>query len=257
MRRADRQRRRTAAVFAASTLVHLLILGLLARYTVARYPVQIATRDFQVDLVPLAPLASALGRAERNGAAPETAARATPRAVKPLDRHANIPTTAPFPQPPGRAPEQTRRPPPPLAQPTPPAPPTAHFLPQGAGPWGQPAGSQGFLSGAQGPAGVAQGDGDDQGAGVRGALRTSVGCDDPDYLNLSKAELAACHREYGVQAAIGRRQYVDPISSAKVRNQYEQDRQACERINHYATPLDSDREHSAHAPGSGFDRWRC
>jgi hypothetical protein len=99
---------------------------------------------------------------------------------------------------------------------------------------------------------------DSEGAGVRGALRTSVGCDDPDYYNLSKAERAACHREFGVQAAIGSKQYVDAIGSAKVRNEYDRAREACERLNHYATPLDSDREHSAKAPGNwGLDKLKC
>ncbi len=257
MRRTDRQRRRSAAVLAASALVHIFVLALLARYTLAPYPVQVATRDFQVDLVPFAPLPSQLARSKRPGAASETAARATPRTVRQPDRHTPIQTTTPFPLPARGGAVRPPRPPSPQTAPTPPAPPTARFLPPSSGPWGQSAGADGFLSGTQGPAGGRQGEGEDEGAGVRGALRTSVGCDDPDYLNLTKAELAACHREYGAQAAIGRRQYVDPISSAKVRNQYEQDRQACERINHYATPLDSDREHSAHAPGSGFDRWRC
>jgi len=254
MRRALRQRRRTATVLAASALVHIAVIALLARYTLAPYPVQVAPRDFQVDLVPFPP---PLDRTEPQGAAPETAARVTPRAARRPDRPTHIPTTTPTPLPARGAATQPARAPSPLAQPTPPAPPTARFLPPSSGRWGQSVGDDGFLSGAQGATAGAQSTGDDEGQGVRGALRTSVGCDDPDYLNLTKAELAACHREYGVQAAIGRRQYVDPISSAKVRNQYEQDRQACERINHYATPLDSDREHSAHAPGSGFDRWRC
>jgi len=260
MTRTDRHRRRTTLVLAASLLVHVVLLGLLARSTATLYPVQVATRDFQVELVPLAPSARPLGQAERPGASAETAATVTPRAAKRPQRHTDIQTTTPFPLPARGGPIQPIRPPSPLSRPTPPPPPfiAPHVLTPGAPLFGQAGGLHGAPGGAQeGATSGSEGEGDDAGARVRGALRTSVGCDDPDYYNLSKAERAVCYRAAAVQAAIGAKQYVDPISSAKVRNKYEQDRETCERINHYATPLDSDREHSAHAPGSGFDRWRC
>lgn len=249
MTRTERQRRRTAAVLAASTLIHAVVLGLLARYTGVLYPVQVATRDFQVELAPVAPPAPPLGQAERPAAAPETAAVATPRAVKQPQRHTDVPTTTPYPMTARGAAPKAPRPPSPLARPTPPpTPPPSRIILPGAEPFGSASGPPGWSGGLQGTPAGSQSEGDSNGAGVRGALRTSVGCDDPDYYNLSKAERAACHREFGVQAAIGSRQYVDPISSAKVRNEFDRAREACERLNHYATPLDSDREHSASAP---------
>jgi len=172
----------------------------------------------------------------------------TPRTAKSTRRHTDIQTTTPYPLPKPGAAAQTPRPPSPLAKPTPPAPPPARINLPGAEPFGAVAGAPGSAGGLQGfPAG-SQNEGEPDGAAVRGALRTSVGCDDPDYYNLSKAERAECHRTYGVQAAIGRQQYVDAIGSGKVRNEFDRAREACERLNHYATPLDSDRDHSASAP---------
>jgi len=192
------------------------------------------------------------------------AATATPREAKPASRHTNIQTTTPYPLPTRKPGAPTPRPPLPSPRPTPPPSPPARINLSGTGAFGPTAGAApGWSGGAQtGPNG-AQTEGDSEGAGVRGALRTSVGCDDPDYYNLSKAERAACHRQFGVQAAIGAKQYVDPIGSAKVRNEYDRAREACERLNHYDTPLDSDSEHSAHAPGSwiiaphGLDKLKC
>ncbi len=244
--RADRQRRRTAMVLAASALAHLAILSLLALYSPAFQPLWVGPRDFQVELVPTVPLAAPLGQAKQPGAALETASSVTPRTAKRITRHTDVQAMTPYPLPARGAAAQAPRPPSPLSRPTP-APPARIVLP-GAEPSGSTSGAAGWPSGLQGAPAGSQTEGDSDGEGVRGALRTSVGCDDPDYYNLSKAERAACHREYGVQAAIGRRQYVDPISSAKVRNEYDRAREACERLNHYATPLDSDSEHSASAP---------
>ncbi len=259
MTRADRQRRRTAVALAASAMAHLTILGLLARYSPVFQPLWVAPRDFQVELVPTLPLASPRGQAERTGAAPETAAAVTPRTPRyPAPHHTDVQTTTPYPLPTRGAAAQTPRPPSPLSRPTPPTPPPARINLPGAGSLGPTAGAPGWASGFSGPPNGAQSEGDSEGAGVRGALRTSVGCDDPDYYNLTKAERAACLHQLGVQAAIGAKQYVDAISSAKVRNEYDKAREACERLNHYDTPLDSDREHSAHAPGKwGLDKLKC
>jgi hypothetical protein len=235
-------RRRTVAALAVSAVAHLMVFSLLALYTPVFRPLWVAPRDFQIELVPIAPLAAPLGQARRPGAATQTASTITPRTPKHPARRTDVQTTTPFPLPIRGAPAQAPRPPSPLAKPTPPTPPAAHItLPGAAEPFGPTTGALGWPGGLQETPNGAEREGDSDGAGVRGALRTSVGCDDPDYYNLSKAELAACHREFGVQAAIGRRQYVDPIGSAKVRNEYDRAREACERLNHYATPLDSDR----------------
>jgi hypothetical protein len=255
MTRADRQRRRTAVALAASALAHVTIFGLLALYTPAFHPLLLAARDFQIELVPTIPLAAPLGQAKREGAAAQTAPAVTPRNAKHAPRHTDVQTTTPYPLPTRPAAPQTPNPPQPPAKPPPP---TAH-APTLAGPLGPTAGAAtGPAGGVQGAPNGSEGESDTEGARVRGALRTSVGCDDPDFYNLSKAERAVCHRQFGVQAAIGARQYVDPISSAKVRNQYDRAREACERLNHYDTPLDSDSEHSAHAPGKwGLDKLKC
>jgi hypothetical protein len=249
MTRADRQRRRTAVALVASALAHVTVLGLLARYSPVFQPLRVAPRDFQVELVPTIPLAAPLGQARRPGATQETATAATPRTPRhPAPRHTDIQTTTPYPLPTQGAAALAPRPPSPLPRPTPPTPPPARIILPGAEPLGSTSSAPGWPAGVQGAPTGPQNEGDSDGAGVRGALRTSVGCDDPDYYNLSKAELAKCHHDLGVQAAIGRRQYVDPIGSAKVRNEYDRAREACERLNHYATPLDSDRDHSASAP---------
>jgi len=241
MMRADRQRRRTAVALVASALAHITVLGLLARYAPIFQPLSVAPRDFQVELVPTVPLAAPIGQAKRPGAAPETAPAITPRTAKRALRHTDVTTTTPYPLPTRGPAGQTPRPPSRPSRPAPPTPPQAQIILPGAEPSGSTSGAPGWPAGLQGAAAGSQTEGDSEGAGVRGALRTSVGCDDPDYYNLSKAERAACHREFGVQAAIGRGQYVDPIGSAKVRNEYDRAREACERLNHYATPLDSDR----------------
>jgi hypothetical protein len=249
MTRAHRQRRRSAIALVVSALAHVTVLGLLTRYVPVFRPLAVAPRDFEIELVPTAPLAQPLGEAKQSGASPETAAAATPRTAKTTRRHTDLQTTTPYPLPkPGPA-AQAPRPPSLLAKPTPPAPPPpARINLPGAEPSGAVAGAPGAAGGLRGFPDGSQNEGEAEGAGVRGALRTSVGCDDPDYYNLSKAERAACQRAYGVQAAIGRRQYVDAIGSGKVRNEFDRAREACERLNHYATPLDSDREHSASAP---------
>ncbi len=249
MTRTDRQRRRTALALGASALVHVTILGLLARYTPAFHPLWAPPRDFQIELIPTLPLAAPLGQAKQQGAAAVTAPAVTPRTAKRAARHTDVQTTTPYPLPTRGVAAQTPQPPSLLARPTPPPTPTARTLPS-AGPIGPMAGpAAGVASGAvQGRPNGSDGEGDADGARFRGALRTSVGCDDPDYYNLSKAERAVCMKEFGVQAAIGRRQYVDPIRSAKVRNEFDKAREACDRLNHYDTPLDSDSEHSAHAP---------
>ncbi len=242
-----RQRRRTAAAVAASALVHVAVIGLLARYTPVFQPLRVAPRDFQIELVPAVPLAAPLGQTPRQGATARTAPAVTPRPPKQAPRHTDIQTTRPYPLAPRAVAPEAPRPPSALARPTPPLPPARIILP-GAEPFGPPGGGPGWTGGLEGAPTGAQNQDDGEGAGVRGALRTSVGCEDPDYYNLSKAERAVCHRQFGAQAAIGARQYVDPIGSAKVRNEYDRAREACERLNHYATPLDSDREHSASAP---------
>jgi len=247
MTRADRQRRRTAIALAASAVAHLTVLGLLARYAPAFQPLWVAPRDFQVELVPTVPLAPPPGQAKRRGAAPETAATVTPRPPKQAPRRTAVNSATPYPLPTRGPTVQTPRPPSPQPPPTPTPPPARIILP-GAEPFGPTSGAPSWPTGALGAPDASQAQGDSNGAGVRGALRTSVGCDDPDYYNLTKAERAVCARQFGVQAAIGRRQYVDPIGSAKVRNEYDKAREACERLNHYATPLDSDSEHSASAP---------
>jgi hypothetical protein len=86
------------------------------------------------------------------------------------------------------------------------------------------------------------------GTGVRGALRASVGCAHPDFVNLTKAELDECHRVFGVQAAIGAKAYVDPIKNARKRAYYDRVKDAYDRIHHYQTPLDDDVNNSAQAP---------
>jgi len=247
MTRADRQRRRTAIALVASAVAHVTVLGLLARYAPIFQPQVLAPRDFQIDLVPTLPLAQPPGQASRPGAAAETATPATPRTAKRAPRHTDLQTTTPYPLPTRGPTVQTPRPPSPLSRPTPPTLPQARIILPGAEPSGSTSGAPGWPAGGQGSPNGSPAEGDSEGAGVRGALRTSVGCDDPDYYNLTKAERAECHREFGVQAAIGRRQYVDPIDP-KVRNEYDKAREACERLNHYATPLDSDRDHSASAP---------
>jgi hypothetical protein len=257
MTRAARQRRRTTAALAASAAAHLAIFGLLALYTPVFQPLWVAPRDFQIELVPTLPLAAPSGQAKRAGAAAETASQITPRKAKAEARHTNVQTTTPYPLPTRGAAAQTPRPPSPISRPTPTPPPARIGLP-GAELGGSTSSAPAWPAGVQGAPAGGQTEGDNDGAGVRGALRTSVGCDDPDYYNLSKAEIAKCHRDFGVQAAIGSRMYVDPIRSAKVRNQYDKAREACERLNHYATPLDSDREHSAKAPGNwGLDKLKC
>jgi hypothetical protein len=254
----DRQRRRTAVALAASAVAHLTVLGLLARYSPVFQPLWVAPRDFQIELVPTVPLASPRGQAERAGSTAQIASTATPRTPKHHPDHSDVQTTTPYPLPMRGAAAQTPRPASPLSRPTPPTPPPARINLPGTGPLGPTAGAPGWASGFSGAPNGSQSEGEGDGAGVRGALRTSVGCDDPDYYNLTKAERAACHREFGVQAAIGSKQYVDPIGSAKVRNEYDKAREACERLNHYATPLDSDRDHSAHAPGKwGLDKLKC
>jgi hypothetical protein len=259
MTRADRQRRRTAVALAASAMAHVAVFGLLARYTPVFHPLWAAARDFQIELVPAAPLPAPSGQVARPGAATQTAPAVTPRTAKSAPRHTDVATTTPYPLHPRALAAQTPRPAPSPSRPAPPpASPPARILLPGADLSGAAAGAPGWPAGPQGAPNGAQSEGDSEGAGVRGALRTSVGCDDPDYYNLSKAERAVCARQFGVQAAIGARQYVDPIKSGQVRNKYEQDRQACERLNHYATPLDSDREHSASAPGTwGLGKLKC
>jgi hypothetical protein len=258
MRRSDRQRRRIAAGLAASTLVHVAIIGLLAVYTPVFHPLWTPARDVQIELVATAPLAAPLGPAAQPGAAAQTAPAVTPRIAKHPRRSTAVQTTTPYPFPTRGRPVQTPRSSSPVSRPTPPPSPPARINLPGVEPLGSAAGAPGWAGGLLGTPSGAQTEGDSDGEGVRGALRTSVGCDDPDYYNLTKAERAICHRQLGVQAAIGARQYVDPISSAKVRNEYDRAREACERLNHYDTPLDSDREHSAKAPNSfGLDKLRC
>jgi hypothetical protein len=238
-----RHGRRAAVTWAASALIHVLLLGWLAHETPAFDPLLLPSRGFQIELVPAAPSAQAVGKAELSDA-PRPAPTAPPR-VRPA-RHTQVETTTPYPLPARNAARPIPRfPSPGLARPASPAPAPL----KGAGPIGPAAGAAGSLQGSSTGAGA---DADADGAGVQGALRTSVGCQDPDFFNLNKAERAECHRVYGAQAAIGAGQYVDPISSAKIRNDYERAREACERINHYATPLDSDSEHSAKAPDLGI-----
>lgn len=87
--------------------------------------------------------------------------------------------------------------------------------------------------------GLGKGPAADQGtAGLRSTLRTTVGCSHEDFLHLTKAELDACHQQFGAEARKVQGVTVDAIPAAK-RAHYDAVRQAYEAVANPAAPLDS------------------
>ncbi len=250
-RRMSGRRRREALAFGVSGALHLAILFGFLWITPAIHTFEAPPEtSVEVELVappdalPAAPgLVAATSQAAPQPSASKTAltrARARPRAAPPPSPAASVRPSSPRPV--------TR--PPAFTAPT--AAPASGPKP---GPASNHAAGRGPIAGP----GLAMGPyaGDEGGGDVREFLRTTVGCSHQDYLNLNKAERDECHRQFGA-ADTKVAGHVDPIKSASKRVAYDQARETCDRLHHYATPLDNDSERSAKPPGRwGVDALGC
>ena len=252
-------------VVALTTLAHVALLAGLARVVPPEPPPEPPSKpDIKVELTQAFPITTAAASLEmhrplgleRNGQGVEGAVSTAAREhLHTQFHHATPPPPAPQARTPARppsprlvaprlvaprlvaprsaSPRSASSRPGPTSATQPAAGPTAGVL--GAAP--SPGANQ-----AAGPEAFAQGD-------VRSTLRTTVGCTHADYLHLTPAEREACARQFGRQASIGARQWIDPLSSAAERAALDRERDRCQSLHHYATPLDEDANHSAKPPG--------
>jgi hypothetical protein len=189
---ARRDRRRAIPALAASLLVHLALLIVVAHVAGVspRALEPIAEPDFQIQLVTQPPLA-----APRAAAVPRSS-RQVVQATPLVATRPSPPRLRVRPTPPARA-VQAARPAPPRAPSAPAAPPSraSASIP-----------AAGASSGAAGGTGAPSGgrwsvQGEDEGQdGVRKFLRATVGCSHADYVALNDQERSACDRRIGQEA---------------------------------------------------------